>query len=214
MRARIRRLISRSRVKPWSTRQQLCKDNSLPRGQNLRGSGSFTRTATSVCVPRKRELPNWKINSRWWVERTRVHLQGMRTQGDSLYPSIRKLPLLGVPYADLYRKTKVEEAVFETLTKEYRDGQGAGSKRNSHREGARSTQRSRKKVISTSPPVYALGRRLALACGVTWVFGRTAWEQTDPADPGSILAQEVFDTVKKAMPWASRNGAGLHTDSR
>src|SRR5208283_1607650 len=39
--------------------------------------------------------------------------------GDSLYPSIRKLPMLGVPYADLYRQTKVEEAVFETLTQEY-----------------------------------------------------------------------------------------------
>jgi len=39
--------------------------------------------------------------------------------GDSLYPSIRKLPLLGVTYADLYRKTKVQEAVFETLTQEY-----------------------------------------------------------------------------------------------
>ena len=41
------------------------------------------------------------------------------TQNDSLYPSIRKLPLLGVAYADLYRKTKVQEAVFETLTEEY-----------------------------------------------------------------------------------------------
>src|SRR5436190_20881851 len=38
---------------------------------------------------------------------------------DSIYPSIRKLPLLAVPYADLYRRTKVQEAVFETLTKDY-----------------------------------------------------------------------------------------------
>ena len=37
----------------------------------------------------------------------------------SLYPSIRKLPLLGVSYADLYRTTKVQEATFETLTEEY-----------------------------------------------------------------------------------------------
>src|SRR5262249_51393048 len=37
----------------------------------------------------------------------------------SLYPSIRKLPLLGVQYSDLYRRTKNNEAVFETLTKEY-----------------------------------------------------------------------------------------------
>ena len=39
--------------------------------------------------------------------------------GESLYPSIRKLPLLGVKYADLYRQTKIQEAVLETLTKEY-----------------------------------------------------------------------------------------------
>src|SRR6266851_8092631 len=38
---------------------------------------------------------------------------------DSLYPSLRKLPLLGVTYADLYRRARVQEAVFEVLTKEY-----------------------------------------------------------------------------------------------
>ena len=43
------------------------------------------------------------------------------TNSDStdLYPSIRKLPLLGVTYSDLYRRTRVEEAIFETLTQEY-----------------------------------------------------------------------------------------------
>ena len=35
------------------------------------------------------------------------------------FPSIRKLPLLAVKYSDLYRNVKVEEAVFETLTKQY-----------------------------------------------------------------------------------------------
>jgi capsule polysaccharide export protein KpsE/RkpR len=37
----------------------------------------------------------------------------------SLYPSIRELPALGVGYADLYRNTKIQEAVFQTLTQEY-----------------------------------------------------------------------------------------------
>src|SRR5207302_7098983 len=45
--------------------------------------------------------------------------EGSDEQQTSLYPSIRKLPLLGVPYADLYRRTRVQEAVFETLTQEY-----------------------------------------------------------------------------------------------
>jgi len=43
-----------------------------------------------------------------------------KNAGDSpsLYPSIRQLPLLGVTYADLFRRMKVQESVFETLTKE------------------------------------------------------------------------------------------------
>ena len=36
-----------------------------------------------------------------------------------IYPSIRELPLLGVPYFDLYRQAKIQEAVYETLTKQY-----------------------------------------------------------------------------------------------
>src|SRR5437588_6940153 len=45
--------------------------------------------------------------------------EGSDQQQASLYPSIRRLPLLGVTYADLYRRTRVQEAVFESLTKEY-----------------------------------------------------------------------------------------------
>jgi uncharacterized protein involved in exopolysaccharide biosynthesis len=36
-----------------------------------------------------------------------------------MFPSLRKLPLLGVTLADLYRRTKAQEAVIETLTREY-----------------------------------------------------------------------------------------------
>lgn len=38
---------------------------------------------------------------------------------DAGYPTLRQLPILGVPYADLFRRLKVEEAVYETLTKQY-----------------------------------------------------------------------------------------------
>jgi uncharacterized protein involved in exopolysaccharide biosynthesis len=36
-----------------------------------------------------------------------------------LYPPLRKLPILAVTWADLYRKVKVQEAVFELLTEQY-----------------------------------------------------------------------------------------------
>lgn len=38
---------------------------------------------------------------------------------NELFPSIRELPLLGVEWADLYRRVKVEEKVFELLTQKY-----------------------------------------------------------------------------------------------
>jgi capsule polysaccharide export protein KpsE/RkpR len=38
---------------------------------------------------------------------------------NSLYLSIGKLPLLGVTYADLFRRTKIEETVYELLTQQY-----------------------------------------------------------------------------------------------
>jgi capsule polysaccharide export protein KpsE/RkpR len=36
-----------------------------------------------------------------------------------LYPPLRQLPRLAVPYADLYRRVKVQETIFELLTQQY-----------------------------------------------------------------------------------------------
>jgi len=38
---------------------------------------------------------------------------------DELYPAIRKLPLLGVEWADLYRRMKIQETVYELLSQQY-----------------------------------------------------------------------------------------------
>jgi uncharacterized protein involved in exopolysaccharide biosynthesis len=43
------------------------------------------------------------------------------TSGDknSLYPSLRQLPRLAVPYANLYRRVRIQETVFELLSQQY-----------------------------------------------------------------------------------------------
>jgi len=38
---------------------------------------------------------------------------------EDLYPTIRRLPILGVTWVDLYRRARIQEAVFELLTKQY-----------------------------------------------------------------------------------------------
>ena len=46
---------------------------------------------------------------------------GSSDSGDKgeLYPPLRQLPRLAVPYADLYRRVRVQETVFELLTQQY-----------------------------------------------------------------------------------------------
>lgn len=134
--------------------------------------------------------------------------------GDSLYPSIRKLPLLGVEYADLYRRTKIQEAVLETLTKEYEMAKVQEVKEIPTVKVLDSANVPDKK---SSPPrmlIMLLGTALALAAASSWVFGKTAWEQTDSSDPRKVFAQEVFTTVAARLPWFSRNGTGAHPAER
>jgi uncharacterized protein involved in exopolysaccharide biosynthesis len=128
-------------------------------------------------------------------------------QNDPLYPSIRKLPLLGVTYADLYRRTKVQEVVFETLTQEYELAKVQEAKEIPTVKVLDPPNIPDKKSFPPRTLIVLLGTALAFSLGVTWVFGSALWEGTHPADPRKLLAQEIFDTAKAAISWSSRNGS-------
>jgi hypothetical protein len=63
-----------------------------------------------------------------------------------------------------------------------------------------------KKSFPPRTLIVLLTTIFAVVCAVTWVFGRDLWEGVNPADPGKLLAQEIFATAKAAIPWSSRNG--------
>jgi uncharacterized protein involved in exopolysaccharide biosynthesis len=50
---------------------------------------------------------------------TDPNLSADPASSDQLYPSIRKLPLLGVQWADLFRCVKIQETVYELLNQQY-----------------------------------------------------------------------------------------------
>lgn len=127
----------------------------------------------------------------------------------SMYPSIRKLPLLGVQYADLYRKTKVEEAVFETLTQQYELAKVQEAKEIPTVKVLDPPDLPEKKSFPPRFLIVLLGTMLAFSVGLTWIFSAKIWETTDPNDPGKLFAQEVFHTVKASMPWVSLNGSSV-----
>jgi capsule polysaccharide export protein KpsE/RkpR len=129
-------------------------------------------------------------------------------QQDSLYPSIRKLPLLGVAYADLYRRTRVQEAVFESLTKEYELAKVQEVKEIPAVKVLDTPNIPDKKSFPPRLVIILLGTALTFGLATTWVFGRTAWEQTDSNDPTKAFAQEVFTTMKASIPKFAQNGSG------
>jgi capsule polysaccharide export protein KpsE/RkpR len=134
--------------------------------------------------------------------------------GDSLYPSIRKLPLLGVEYADLYRRTRIQEAVLETLTKEYELAKVQEAKEIPTVKVLDVANIPDKKSFPPRLLIICLGTALAFAGAVTWVFGTTIWHETDSADPRKVFAQEVFSAVSARVPLFSRNGSEGQLDRR
>jgi len=129
------------------------------------------------------------------------------SQGDPLYPSIRKLPLLGVTYADLYRRTKVQEAVFEALTQQYELAKVQEAKET---PSVKVLDEPRVPERHSFPPrllIAALCTILAVVCAVIFLAGRASWEQVAQTDPAKVLALEVSQTVNAHMPWATPNGS-------
>ena len=134
-------------------------------------------------------------------------------QTDFLYPSIRRLPLLGVTYADLYRRTRVQESVFESLTKEYELAKVQEVKEIPVVKVLDSPNIPDKKSFPPRLLIMFLGTAFTVALSTTWVFGKHSWDETDSNDPRKVLAQEVFSTVKRGLPHFSRNGSGNHSGS-
>lgn len=126
-------------------------------------------------------------------------------QSDSLYPSIRKLPLLGVTFADLYRRTRVQEAVFETLTKEYELAKVQEVKEIPTVKVLDLPDIPEKRSFPPRILIIVVGMVLVFAGGVLWVFCKTLWYATDASDPRKLLAQEVFATVSHRLPGFSQN---------
>ncbi|HKT46794.1 MAG TPA: Wzz/FepE/Etk N-terminal domain-containing protein [Candidatus Acidoferrales bacterium] len=118
---------------------------------------------------------------------------------NELYPPIRKLPLLGVTYADLFRQTKIEETVFELLTQQYEMAKVQEAKE------IPSVKVLDAPVVPTKksfPPRFllgCLGTALAVAGAAGWLVMRRRWKERGPDDPARVLAEEVGATARRRL---------------
>ncbi len=131
-----------------------------------------------------------------------------KSDTSSMYPSIRQLPLLGVSYADYYRATKVQETIFETLTREYELAKVQEAKEIPSVKMIDPPDVPEKKSYPPRLEIILIGSALAIFAGLVWIFADEIWENTDPQDPQKVLAVEIFQAARTHIPWAHRNGLG------
>jgi len=132
------------------------------------------------------------------------------TRVESLYPSIRELPLLGVAYADLYRRSKVQESVYETLTQEYELAKVEEAKEIPSVKILDPANVPERKSFPPRLLIMFLGISGSCALGMGWVFAREAWREADPGDPRKVFAQEIVTAMKAELSAVSQNGSRLH----
>jgi uncharacterized protein involved in exopolysaccharide biosynthesis len=116
-----------------------------------------------------------------------------------LYPPLRQLPRLAVPYADLYRRVRVQETLFELLTQQY--------------EMARIEEAKDVSAVSvidapgiperkSFPPRLLLSLLLtcfSFMCASAWILVRSHWSAVDTRDPRKALAAEVFPVLRRRI---------------
>jgi uncharacterized protein involved in exopolysaccharide biosynthesis len=128
---------------------------------------------------------------------------------NELYPSIRKLPLLGVAYADLYRRTKVEETIFEILTQQYELAKVQEAKEVPTVKVLDPADIPEKKVFPPRTLILIAGALLAFALGVTWILARDDWRGIDPQDPGKVLVLGMVRSVLSPLEYVGQQRSSI-----
>ena len=128
---------------------------------------------------------------------------------DSLYPSIRQLPLLGVTYYDLYRRTVIQETVFELLTQQCELAKVQEAKETPSVKILDVATVPERKSFPPRLLIMLLGTFLSFVFGTLWIIARAGWENMDPQSPGKMLAHETYAKIRADMGLTSGNGTRI-----
>lgn len=140
---------------------------------------------------------------------------GPNTNVSEIYPSVRRLPVLGKTYADLYRQVKVQETVYQVLTQEYNL---AKVQEASDIPTVKVLDRADIPEHKSFPPrlfIAASSMLLAFTAGIALVLGSKSWNDTDPGDLSKAVATEIWIDLKAKRFLSPANGvsAGPGGDS-
>jgi uncharacterized protein involved in exopolysaccharide biosynthesis len=116
-----------------------------------------------------------------------------------LYPTIRQLPLLGRSYYDLYREVRIQESVFEALTKQYELAKVQEAKEIPTIKVLDEPVAPESKVWPPRTLIVLLGMLATIASVFLFRFARAAWEAIDTADPRRLFVAEITAATARKL---------------
>jgi capsule polysaccharide export protein KpsE/RkpR len=179
--------------------QLLVEESGLDSMRQIYGDGNVRIRATEARIATlQREIAKMGGSSSPLISSMNAEAGGREAVvRNELYPPLRQLPRLAVPYADLYRRVRVQEAVFEFLTQQY--------------EMARIEEAKDVPVVSVIDPPGVPEKKsfpprllLALALTAFLVAGAAAlvlmydrWETMRSDDARKVLVGEIWESMRQ-----------------
>jgi uncharacterized protein involved in exopolysaccharide biosynthesis len=105
-------------------------------------------------------------------------VNGADLKTDQLLPSVRKLPLLGFTYYDLYRQVAMQDTIYQTLTKQYELAKVQEAKEIPTVKVLDEPDVPERKSSPHRMTIVALGFLLSALAGITWILASALWDLT------------------------------------
>ena len=127
------------------------------------------------------------------LEGTDAALVSDATLPDQMYPPIRKLPLLGVEWADLYRRMKIQETVYELLNQQYELARIQEAKEIATVNVIDPANLPEKKSGPQRLLIILLVTVLCVAGAMGWIFASERVQSLEQADPLRQLSMRAAE---------------------
>ncbi len=182
------------------TGEMIVTQGELDSLRQIYGDGNVrVRSAEARITDLKRELARMGGTSAQLTPASDSSANGGANDSSALYPPLRQLPRLAVPYADLYRTVKVQETVFELLTQQYEIARIQEAKDIPVLSVIDSPGIPEKKSFPPRTLLTLILTLSAIGAASAWILFKDRWTRMDKSDPRRMLAESVLLDIRAVL---------------
>jgi uncharacterized protein involved in exopolysaccharide biosynthesis len=122
-------------------------------------------------------------------------------ESGSSYPSISALPALGLTYADLERRRRVEEALWDAMTRQYETASVQEAKEVPTIRVLDPARVPQHKSGPARSSIVIMGGMMSVFLAGSLIFAQSFWDELDPNDERKVLAQEMMTSIPNFRNW-------------